>query len=139
MYQIEINREGRRVMTRWGTAVDDASLLEYQQDVWSDPALQGFDELIDFRPLVRMDVTTGGLKKVAEAAAAMDVGAQAARFAVVVEDPLSFGLARMYQAFRSLQVGGLREVRVFKAMEDAVAWLDEGGRRALATGPTMEE
>jgi hypothetical protein len=72
MYAKEIDKEHFRVVTTWGPVVSDAALMAYQKSVWSDPAVRGFDELIDFRGLEKIEVTTEGLEAVAHAAAGMD-------------------------------------------------------------------
>jgi hypothetical protein len=124
MYTLHIEAESKRVVTTWGRTVTDQSLLDYQQDVWSDPALQGFDELIDFRALEKIEVSTAGLEAVAAVAARMDDAAHQSRFAIVVGSTFSYGLSRMYESMRSLNESSVREVMVFKDMDEARAWLD---------------
>jgi len=99
--------------------------MAYQKSVWSDPALNGFDELIDFRALAQVDVTTAGLQAVAHVAAGMDATAGPGRFAIVVNEGLEFGLSRMYEAFRELEGSAVRQVMIFQQLEEAHAWLDE--------------
>lgn len=126
MYDIAIDRERRRVVTAWGTLVTDASLLDYQKTVWDDADIHGFDELIDFRALETIQVTTDGLEAVAHLAAGMDGAVGQGRFAIVVGDTLSYGLSRMYEAFRELDANATRQVMIFRQMDDALAWLDGG-------------
>jgi hypothetical protein len=125
MHDTKVDRENRRVVTTWGTAVTDESLREYQQSVWDDPKLHQFDELIDFRSVDDVRVTTNGLRAVAALAASMDEPGTKSRFAIVVGNPLSFGLARMYETFRGLDDKANREVAVFDQLDAAIAWLDE--------------
>ena len=124
-YELTVNKEQRRVSTVWGRSVTDESLMEYQKAVWSDPTLHGFDEVIDFRRVDEIRVTTNGLRAVATLAAAMDEPGTMTRFAIVVGTPLSFGLARMYETFRGLDDRATRDVAVFEDLEPALAWLDE--------------
>ena len=124
MYETTVDTKGRRVMTTWGPLVTDASLMDYQESVWRDPSVHGFDELIDFRALETIEVTTEGLEAVAHTAAGMDAIAGSGRFAIVVGDSLSYGLSRMYKAFRELEATASREVMTFKRMEEALGWLD---------------
>jgi len=114
------------VVTTWGRVVADDALMDYQETVWSDPAVHGYDELIDFRALEQIDVTTEGLEKVAALAAGMDAAAGAGRFAIVVSDTLSFGLSRMYEAFREIDEKSSRQLMVFQRLGDALEWLDRG-------------
>ncbi|UCD23586.1 MAG: hypothetical protein JSW51_11165 [Gemmatimonadota bacterium] len=124
-YELTVNQEQRRVSTIWGSSVTDESLMEYQKTVWSDATLHGFDEVIDFRKVDEIKVTTNGLRAVATLAAAMDEPGTKSRFAVVVGNPLSFGLARMYETFRGLDDRATRDVAVFEDLAPALAWLDE--------------
>lgn len=126
IYDIEIDTPRRRVVATWGPVVTDAALMDYQKTVWSDPAIHGYDELIDFRALKQVEVTTEGLEKVAALAAGMDAAAGAGRFAIVVGDTLSFGLSRMYEAFREIDENSSRQLMVFQGMGDALGWLDRG-------------
>jgi len=124
MYALHIDAKCRRVVTTWGPTVTDGALMDYQREVWRDPAVRGFDELIDFRAVENIDVSTAGLEAVAALASSMDDAAQKSRFAIVVGSNLSYGLSRMYESFRSLNESSVREVEVFRNMDEALAWLD---------------
>ena len=125
IYDIKIDSTRRRVTTTWGSIVTDAALMDYQKTVWSDPARHGFDELIDFRTLEQIEVTTEGLEAVAYLAAGMDASVGPGRFAIVVGDTLSYGLSRMYEAFRGIDEKTSRQLMIFKRLEDALEWLDK--------------
>jgi hypothetical protein len=89
------------------------------------PAVRGFDELIDFRDLKEVAVSSDGLRAIAGVAAAMDAPDLRSRFAIVVGSPVPFGLARMYEAFRNLEARTTQKVAVFDRLDAALAWLDE--------------
>jgi len=125
LYEKLIDTERRRVISTWGAIVTDASLMEYQKSVWSDPALYGYDELIDFRALEQIEVSTEGLEAVASVAADMDGTVGQGRFAIVVKKGLEFGLSRMYESFRGLEDTASRQVMIFHRLDEALAWLDE--------------
>ena len=124
-YSVVIDAQRRRVVTKWGVAATDEGLMAYQESVWSDPAVQFFDEVIDFRATKEISVTADGLRAVAGVAAARDDAESLTRFAIVVGNAVSFGLARMYEAFRGLEESATREVMVFDDLDSAIAWLDE--------------
>lgn len=126
MYTSEIDEKHFRVVTTWGPVVTDAALMAYQKSVWSDPAVRGFDEVIDFHALKEVEVTTEGLEAVAHAAAAMDDPDEQSRFAIVILDSLSFGLSRMYEAFREMHAKSSRHIMIFEDLDAAMAWLYEG-------------
>lgn len=125
MYEVHVDDETMRVMTTWGKRVTGASLLDYQRTVWNEPKVAGYDELIDFRLLEEVDVSTDDLRSVAKLAARMDIDQGQSRFAIVVSGTLTFGLSRMYQILRDVEDISTRDVKVFQALDDAVAWLDE--------------
>ena len=72
-----------------------------------------------------IDVTSEGLEAVANVAAGMDAQIGAGRFAIVVGNPLSYGLSRMYEAFREMNAASSRRVMTFHRLEDAFDWLDD--------------
>ena len=102
----------------------DEALLDYQKTVWSDPKIHGFDELIDFKAVEKIEVTTPGLEAVASLAAGMDEAVGSSRFAIVVGGGLAYGLSRMYEAFREMEEKSSRKLEIFQRLEDALAWLD---------------
>ena len=125
IYETMIDTERRRVVTTWGRRVTDEALLEYQRTVWSDQALHGFDELIDFRAVEDIDVSAAGLEAVAHVAASIDDTAGHSRFAIIVNEGLEFGLSRMYESFREIEEKARRQVMTFKRPGEALKWLDE--------------
>jgi hypothetical protein len=48
------------------------------------------------------------------------------RFAIVATSAFAYGLARMYATYRALDARSTRAVNVFRAVNDAEAWLDAG-------------
>ena len=55
----------------------------------------------------------------------MDDPDEQSRFAIVIRDSLSFGLSRMYEAFREMHAKSSRQIMIFHHLEEALAWLDE--------------
>ncbi len=125
MYEHRVDHKRRRVITVWGPVVTDDSLLHYQRTVWGDDAVSGYDELIDFRGLEQVEVSSDGLRRVAIEAASDDAGRHGHRFAIVVGTDLTYGLSRMYELLRTSQASSSRIVRTFKVLDEALAWLDE--------------
>ncbi len=60
----------------------------------------------------------------------MDEKTIAAKIAIVAPNDFTYGLARMYETFRHLNERSKREVRVFRSMQDALAWL---GKKSVKT------
>ena len=63
-------------------------------------------------------MTAGGIR----IAAQLHLFGRHSRRAIVAMNPLTYGLARMFQTYRELARGEER-IRVFKNMEDALVWL----------------
>ncbi len=124
-YQIERSR--RRVIATVRGTMTDADVFGYQRDVWLRPEVEGFDEIVDMTHVehVELPVPSGErMRELASLSAEMDARASS-RFAIVAPGDFAYGLARMYGAYRSFDRRSTKEVRVFRSMDEAVAWLDE--------------
>ena len=124
-YVIDVNLR-RVVATAHGT-LTDADVFGYQRAVWSHPEVVGFDEIVDMTGVEHIDLPTPSgerMRALAALSAAMDDVAPS-RFAIVAPTDAVFGLARMYGAYRQSESRSTKEVRVFRSMEDARAWLGE--------------
>jgi hypothetical protein len=115
-----IDAERQLVYSRgWGD-LTDADLLDHQRRLALDPRFHpGFSQLIDF-----LDVTSAGAvtaEGVVEVAKRHLYGPNSRR-ALVATDLATFGLARMFEAYRDI-AGGEEQINVFKRLDDAWAWL----------------
>ncbi len=101
-------------------ALGDEEVLDFAKRMANDPEFRsGVHELIDLRAADLRAVTSRTLRRVAEIFAAFDTAATRGRIAFVAPADVAFGLSRMYQAYRTDAV----EVRVFREMDEARAWL----------------
>jgi hypothetical protein len=119
----------RRIVfaTPQGTFTSD-DLLGYLRDVWSRSDLKGFSEVVDMREVERVEYgSPWKVREMAGAAAEMDEPGVATRLAIVAESDHHFGLARMYQGFREANQKSMREVQVFRKMDEALRWLEVPG------------
>jgi hypothetical protein len=120
----QIDHERRRVTAIATGIIGEHDLIEYQQNAWSQPAIAGFDELLDASQADKLlDINPDSLRKVALQAAAMDAADKPSKFAIVAPQDAFFGLGRMYEALRSQVSDTLKEVSVFHSREDAEQWL----------------
>lgn len=103
-------------------AIGDEDLLTYARRVVETPEIPaGHDELIDLRAMEAGGrITTPGLRRVAALFARTDRTPEQSRVAFVASSDVGYGLARMYQAFRSESP---LELRVFRSMREARTWL----------------
>lgn len=99
-------------------------LIAYQRDVWSRNDVAGYDELLDATQVQEAVGFTGThLQEIARVASSMDVPNKSTKFAIVASDNFYFGLGRMYEVYRGLQGGNIKEVSVFRSVKDALAWI----------------
>ena len=121
----DVDHTRRRVLATAHGTITFADLVAYQEAVWSDPTVAGYDELVDMTAVESIDAPDPArLSLLASLSAGMDPGGIASRFAIVASSDLAFGLGRVYQARRSFQPGSGKKVEVFRTREAAVAWLD---------------
>jgi hypothetical protein len=116
---------GRRLV--WanghGTLTDD-EVFAYKRTVWSRTDVAGYDELFDVTSVEHIALpSTARVRELAELAAAMDRGTSASKLAVVAPDDLAFGLARMYEIYRGLAAGSVRQVGIFRSLSEALTFL----------------
>ncbi len=101
--------------------VSDAELRDFATRAAGDPELRsGIHELIDLRSADLAEISSGLIPEVASVFGAHDRGRTEARIAIVASDDAAYGLSRMYQAYRD---DAPFELRVFRDLEDARAWL----------------
>ena len=129
-----IDHERRLVLVRCYGTLNDEEVFNYQHSVWSRPDVPGYNELVDVTFLKDIELPSiHRMRDLAATAAAMDHKAESARFAIVAPRDLFYGLARMYQVYRSLQRGSNKEVGVFRTPAEAFTFL------AIADPPPLPE
>ena len=125
--EYRIHTQLRRVIATAHGALTDADVFGYQNEVWSRADVAGFDELVDMTRVDHVELPVPSaerLRTLAATSADMDA-AGSSRFAIVAPGDLAYGLGRMYGIYREMDRRSSKEVRVFRSMEDALAWLDE--------------
>lgn len=123
-YSIDPSR--RLVAARGLGVLTSEDVFGYQREVWSRPDVVGYDELMDMAEVTRVDVPDppgDGFRALAGESAASDAPAKPTKFAIVAAENFAFGLARMYQAYRELEPRSTKEVKVFRTMSEALAFL----------------
>jgi hypothetical protein len=102
------------------TATQELTMADYlglRRAIEADAAIpSGSAVLVDLRGVTRFDLT--GSDILALAGRKDSVERRARRIAVLVKDPLSFGLTRMYDLAR----GDGPPLRVFREIEGALHW-----------------
>jgi hypothetical protein len=119
-----IDHEQRLVLVTASGVITAETLFGYQKEAWSDPAIAGYDELVDMSGVEGVQAPSpSNVSALAAFSARMDASAKPTKLAIVARDDLLFGLGRMYQAYREMKPGSNKEVAVFRSMPDALAWL----------------
>src|SRR5262249_8679936 len=119
-----IDHERRVVFAKGQGRFTDQDVFNYQLGVWSDPSIQGYDELIDMTNVHDIEQTSPErIRQLAQESAQMDQPERHSRFAIVAPQDIAFGLGRMYQAFRELNPASTKKVGVFRSLAEALKWL----------------
>lgn len=125
-----IDRNARRVIATASGILTDEDVFGYQRDAWSRADVTGFDEIVDMTDVNNVELpvpSSDRMRALAAESADMDTP-RASRFAIVAPGDLAYGLGRMYAVYRETDRRSTKTVRVFRTMDDAVAWLDEAER-----------
>lgn len=119
-----IDHSRRLVVARGRGMLTGEDIFNYQQEVWSLPEVNGYDELMDMTDVERIDLrSVDRVKRLAELSASMDPAAVQSRFAIVAPEDYAFGLGRMYESYRRLEGRSTKQVGVFRSMIEARAFL----------------
>jgi len=119
---------GRTTVTirAWGQASVEG-FDAYLKELLAHPRwLPGMRVMVDLRDLDASHLTKGHVKEISDIHVPIGDRLGGGPCAIVVSDPLHFGLARMWEAYSDRRVP-LR-VRVFDSIEKAREWLSSGGR-----------
>jgi len=108
----------------------DEDVFSYQRQVWSQPEVAGYDELIDMTAVEQIAIpSTKRIPELAELAANMDTGNQSSKLAIVAPQDVAFGLGRMFEVYRNLHASSTKKVEVCHTMREARAFLELKGER----------
>jgi hypothetical protein len=116
----------RRILSvRMFGVVGDEDVLQLAKEITGDAVEDPVhDELIDLREVDAPIATTETLRRVAEMFRGSERQPESVKIAFVATSDAAYGIARMYQAFRSDSAASMR---VFRELEEARAWLGLAG------------
>ena len=115
-------------MARGHGTLTDQDVFAYQTDVWSRADVAGYDELVDMTQVEDIALpSTERVRALASFSADMDVPSKTSRFAIVAPTEFAFGLGRLYEILGSHDDRRTKEVRVFRSLDEAKAFLDIRG------------
>lgn len=119
----------RRLVVATGTeTVTSQDVFDYQKSAWSRTDVAGYDELVDMTHVKELVFgSADSARELAARSAAIDDPAGGEKFAIVAPGDLAFGLARLYQTYRSLNKKSTKRVEVFRTMKEALTFLGVEG------------
>ena len=122
----QIDEKNRLIVTSWEgePSVQDLfnALRKYQKEIKSKSEYQNFDELVDFSKIEGFRLRSKGLRLLSHTASTFDKSTGTCKLAFIVSTTLAFGLARMYEIYRSFSSKN-KEIRVFRDKPSALNWL----------------
>lgn len=121
-----IDHEHKLVHARVTGTFERTDPFNYQREVWSNPAVRGYNELVDTAEMEHVDIpfpSAETMRELAGMSAHMDDAGVRTKFAIVATSAFAYGLARMYATYRALDPRSTRTVNVFRTVEDAMEWL----------------
>jgi len=123
----KIDDDNRLITTTWTGEATDAGLidafLQYHRDVKGKPEYYAYNEIVDFSKTDDFNLSLDGLRKLVNMTSSKDVHGVKTKLAIVVTLPSAYGLARMYEIFRSIRPNTTKELRIFREYSHAVAWI----------------
>jgi len=121
-----IDNDNQLILTTWEGEASDTEFIEaikkYQDNIQNDPDYINYNEIVDCRKITKLKLTSKGIKTIGTIASSTDTEDINKKLALIVSSNLAFGLARMYQAYRSFSKSANKEIRVFKNKDDAINW-----------------
>ena len=122
--EYRIDHEHRVIIAKGIGAFSGEDMFRYQQEAWSQPGVAGYNELVDMTEVTEIvDPSVDDIRRLVQLSASTDPPEGHARMAIAAPNKLMFGLGRMYEAYRELQPGSTKAVRVFKSVREAREFL----------------
>jgi len=126
-----VDYDAKLITTTWEGEATDATLYDafkkYHSFLLNEPVLLEFNEVLNFSDVDLQNLTTQGLIQLTQIAFNIDHDrTQVTRIAIVVNSILAFGMARMYEIYRSFSPKNKKKLRVFRELGEALTWIEQG-------------
>lgn len=122
-----IDNKARLIITTWEGEATDIDFIEavrkYQKDIQTNPDYINYNEVVDFRKITNIKLTTTGLKNIGKLASKTDKNKNKSKLVFIVGSNKAFFFARMYQAIRSFSRNSNKEIRIFNEESEAYDWV----------------
>ena len=114
----KIDKERKLVLSSGSGVLTREDVLGHQDRLSQDPDFDpSFSQLSDFTHITKVDLTPEDVRL----AAKRNIFSPQSRRAMVVNNDLQYGLARMFEIHREL--AGEKGIRVFRKIEEALDWV----------------
>jgi len=122
-----IDSKAQLIITTWEGEARDVEFIEalkkYQKDIQNHIDYISYNEVVNLSHITSIKITTEGIKTIALIASDTDNHETNRKLALIVSSNLAYGLAKMYEAYRSFSKNAYKEIRVFKDENDAFEWV----------------
>ena len=122
-----IDNKRQLIITTWEGEARDAEFIEaikqYQKDIQNHPDYINFNEIVNLSGVTRYKLTTERIKAIGQIASSTDNTNINRKLAIIVSSTFAFGLARMYEAYKSFSIKSRKEINIFKNEKDAFEWV----------------
>jgi hypothetical protein len=126
LHEIEFDKDRTTVTIRASEQASVEGFEAYLKEVLGHPSwLPGMRALIDLRSLDASRLTKEQVRQISDLHVPYGERLGGGLCAIVVSDPLHFGLARMWEAYSDHRL--FLRVRVFDSMDEAREWVNSGG------------
>ena len=122
-YRVDVDHDRQLVSSVWEGDVDEALCTSYIEGVWGDPAVSGYNELVDFRAIAAIDLPMTAIQRLAVRSRSVADPDAVSRSALVASEALIYGLSRMYVSMRDEDDSHRREWKVLDNIDEARRWL----------------
>lgn len=123
----KIDNKARLLIILWYGEATDFGLIEaiikYQREIQCLPAYNDYNEVFNFSQVTDINLTTKGIKIIAEVASRTDPVDIIKKLALIVRTNKAFFLARTCTAYRSLPRKNNKEIRIFTKESEAFDWV----------------
>lgn len=122
-----VDNKAQLIITTWEGEARDIEFIEaikkYQNDIQNHSDNISYNEVVDLSSITGIKLTTEGIRNIGVVAAKTDHIEVNRKLAIIVSSNLAFGLARMYEVYRSFTKNSHKEICVFKSKKDALEWV----------------
>lgn len=107
----------------------------YQEELQFLPDYQSYHELVDFRPIISINITPSELREFSNLTLATDSRETVTKLALLVDSKPAFTLAKLYEMLRNFSPSSKKQVKVFRDMDAAYDWLKTNSAGAKEDKP----